>query len=195
MADWIRDLFGAFGKAVGQSFDSAAPAQVRDQLMQWVGHLSTNALRAWGPNMLAPDTCEFCSQVALGECIVCGASCCLAHAHVSYRAELICDECVGSMVGSKPDQKRARAQERFRKRAERATRAPDADQRIVAALGELGLKPGASWDDIKSEYRLLAAKYHPDKARSAARREALEEKLKRLNAAYALLKAHYERAA
>ena len=27
----------------------------------------------------------------------------------------------------------------------------------------LGLKPGANLDDLKSSYRLLAKKYHPDK--------------------------------
>lgn len=47
----------------------------------------------------------------------------------------------------------------------------------------LGLKPGASKDEVKKAYRRLSLKYHPDKNKDP---EA-EEKFKNLSAAYNLL--------
>lgn len=48
----------------------------------------------------------------------------------------------------------------------------------------LGLKPGASDDDVKKAYRSLAKKYHPDKNKDAG----AEEKFKEIGAAYEVLK-------
>jgi len=50
----------------------------------------------------------------------------------------------------------------------------------------LGLKRGATKAEIKSAYRKLAAKYHPDKAAGATDeiKSLAEEKFKQINAAY-----------
>ena len=48
----------------------------------------------------------------------------------------------------------------------------------------LGLKAGASDDDIKKAYRTLAKRYHPDKNKEAG----AEEKFKEIAAAYEILK-------
>ena len=48
----------------------------------------------------------------------------------------------------------------------------------------LGVKPGASEDEIKKSYRALAKKYHPDKNKEAG----AEEKFKEISAAYDYLK-------
>ena len=192
---WFTDLLQSIGVAAArQSFDSAAPVAVRDQFMRWMGYLSQNALKNFSANVIDPDTCESCSEIALGDCIVCGRRCCLAHASLSFRAEMICDECVKGLAGTKDQEKWNRQAEKQRRRAQRATAKPgmkDTDP-IIAALKVLKLQPGASWDEVHSQYRLLALKYHPDRARD---KEKAERRLKAINGAYATLKRHYERTA
>jgi hypothetical protein len=54
------------------------------------------------------------------------------------------------------------------------------------AYRELGLAPDASQEEIRRAYRHLARRYHPDHAPEGKQRE-YEEKMKRINAAYAVL--------
>ncbi len=54
------------------------------------------------------------------------------------------------------------------------------------AYRELGLTPDASQEAIRQAYRQLARRYHPDHAPDGKQRE-YEEKMKRVNAAYAIL--------
>lgn len=53
------------------------------------------------------------------------------------------------------------------------------------ALDQLGLEPGADWAEIRSRYKQLAKRLHPD-ATGGDRKS--EERLKRVNRAYATLK-------
>ncbi len=48
----------------------------------------------------------------------------------------------------------------------------------------LGVKPGASEEEIKTAYRGLAKKYHPDRYQDDAMRELAQEKMSEINAAY-----------
>lgn len=50
---------------------------------------------------------------------------------------------------------------------------------------ELGVNPDASDEEIKSAYRALAKKYHPD---ANPKEENAAEKMNRINAAYAMLR-------
>ena len=51
----------------------------------------------------------------------------------------------------------------------------------------LGIKPGASQDEIKSAYRKLVKQYHPDQFRDNPLQELAEEKLAEINEAYSML--------
>lgn len=51
----------------------------------------------------------------------------------------------------------------------------------------LGVKPGASDDDIKSAYHRLVKKYHPDKYQNNPLADLAEEKLREVNEAYDML--------
>jgi molecular chaperone DnaJ len=53
----------------------------------------------------------------------------------------------------------------------------------------LGLKPGASQEEIKSAYRKLVKKYHPDRYQGNPLADLAEEKLREINGAYDALTA------
>ena len=57
----------------------------------------------------------------------------------------------------------------------------------------LGLKPGASWEEIKKAYRALSMRYHPDKVNHLGDefKQVAEDKMKDLNVAYQALKEKY----
>ena len=54
-------------------------------------------------------------------------------------------------------------------------------------LDILGLKIGASLDEIKKKYKKLAMKYHPDRIKGEKEKKVAEEKLKTINEAYTIL--------
>lgn len=51
----------------------------------------------------------------------------------------------------------------------------------------LGIKEGASYDEIKRAYRELAKKYHPDRYRNNPLADLAEEKMREINEAYDFL--------
>jgi molecular chaperone DnaJ len=53
----------------------------------------------------------------------------------------------------------------------------------------LGLKPGASEDEIKAAYRELVKKYHPDRYQNNPLSDLAEEKMREINEAYETLMA------
>lgn len=71
---------------------------------------------------------------------------------------------------------------------EQAPPRPTAADGELAALSELGLPHGASMDEIKTAYKVLAKRHHPDANRGDP---ASEERFKTINLAYATLKNLY----
>ncbi|MGI5999248.1 MAG: J domain-containing protein [Lutispora sp.] len=57
----------------------------------------------------------------------------------------------------------------------------------------LGIREGASVDEIKRAYKELVKKYHPDQYRNNPLSELAEEKLKEINQAYDYLMKQYEK--
>ena len=60
---------------------------------------------------------------------------------------------------------------------------------IRDALSEFDLSSPTTWDDVKTTYKKLAKAHHPDKHKGS--KEA-EDKLKKINQAYAVLKKFYK---
>ncbi len=64
--------------------------------------------------------------------------------------------------------------------------------KIERCLGMLGLKPGASQEELAQAYRDLANVWHPDRFVGNPRlQKKAEEKLKEINAAYEYIKSCY----
>lgn len=68
------------------------------------------------------------------------------------------------------------------------------DNEIHKALRDLGIEPGASWDDVTARYKLLVRMWHSDRARPEDKAVA-DQELKKINNARDLLKEHYKSAA
>ncbi|MDQ5968449.1 MAG: hypothetical protein QG625_4606 [Cyanobacteriota bacterium erpe_2018_sw_39hr_WHONDRS-SW48-000098_B_bin.30] len=68
------------------------------------------------------------------------------------------------------------------------------DNEIHKALRDLGIEPGASWDDVAARYKLLVRMWHSDRARPEDKAVA-DQELKKINNARDLLKEHYKSAA
>lgn len=67
---------------------------------------------------------------------------------------------------------------------------PDIPAPEIEALAVLGLEPPVNWDDIKTRYKKLAKKYHPDMTGQDA---DAEEVLKKINISYTILKVSYRK--
>jgi DnaJ-domain-containing protein 1 len=66
-------------------------------------------------------------------------------------------------------------------------RAAHGDGEASDAHQVLGVKPGATADEVRAAYRALAKKHHPDVA-PPAERAAAEARMRRIQAAYDALK-------
>lgn len=59
----------------------------------------------------------------------------------------------------------------------------------IEALAVMGLRPPVDWDDVKTTYKTLVKKYHPDTNKDD---KNAEERLKKINLAYNILKLSYQ---
>lgn len=197
--------WGTVASVMAQNMASGPNAEaaysIMEQLHQWGSHLTENALRKWTVSALNPTGCESpdvstgrprrCRSHATLRCDVCGRPCCLAHARVDYMGDGICEVCIGAAKA------RARVAPGGYRRAtyeEEAPKAKPGDE-SAAALKTLKLPRDANWQQIKTQYRKLVLKYNADRPQSEKQRMVNVERLKKINAAYAVLKAQYEQKA
>jgi hypothetical protein len=75
--------------------------------------------------------------------MVCEDFTCLGHAHVSFRAELVCDECVGSLLNEEESARRKSPEQ--------------------LAFAYFNLTDSATLEEVKAVYRIRAQKAHPDR--------------------------------
>jgi DnaJ-domain-containing protein 1 len=176
-----------------------AAYSIMEQLHQWGSRLTDSALRKWPAAILAPTMCDSpdvstgrpkpCKSHATVRCDVCGRPCCLAHARVDYMADAICEVCIGEAKA------RARSATGGYKRPAYDQGAPASPSGMSAAeaLKALKLSQGATWQQIKAQYRKLAVKHNVDRPQSEKQRAMNVERLKKINAAYAVLREMHER--
>lgn len=138
---WLKSLSGGLLSALEKEAipDPGTPRRVADQFGQWTAHLSKNAIAHWTPYLLRSNQCEFCDEDALSDCVACGDPCCLGHSHVSHRGEMVCDECVGKLLGQ------------TKKRS-----------KLDLAFEYFNLTRAASLDEVTAIYRVRSKQEHPD---------------------------------
>ena len=149
--------------------------EVVDQLGHWGSLLAQNAVRSWSPYAELPRFCSHqgCDAQGIVPCAVCKRLSCMAHCLVNHYAEGVCETCMLRLM-----------------RAASAPPKPDKSKLIAAAFRALGLEQGASWERIHAEYRQLAVKHHPDRAKTASAKKKAEARMRRINDAYAVLRDH-----
>lgn len=183
---------------------SQAAQEIVEQLKEWGSHLTKNALEKWAVSVMSPTACDSpdvssgrpksCPSYAVVKCDVCNRPCCLAHARVDYMGDAICEVCIGEAKA------RARSVGGYSRPHAQAHReapppAASASMSAAAALKVLKLGPRASWDQIKAQYRKLVVKHNADRPQTDAEREKNTARLKKINAAYSVLKTRYEQKA
>lgn len=199
--------------------DSVAAEEVIEQLKEWGAHLTKNALAKWTVSVMAPTPCDSpdvssghpkaCASFAVVKCDVCQRPCCLAHARVDYMGDAICEVCIGDAKRmrraaawadggaasyARPHAGQPRAERRQRQAPPPPPAAePPGGMSRAEALRALKLKQGASWQQIRAQYRKLVVKYNADRPQTDEERAKNTAHLKKINAAYSVLKAHHEK--
>lgn len=153
-----------------------------------------------------------CVAGAIGTCVACNSPVCFNHAMISPgNGDMVCYGCVAKLTGASPHPPR-----------QEQPRPPPADgpqctcqhfwqvdpgcpvhgrasndevgRKRRRYLGTLDLDEDADWEDVQYAYKQLVKKHHPDR-HPPSRRKRQEQRVKKINAAYAWLKKHYEEAA
>lgn len=175
---WLDALIGTVAAAASRgNFDTDAPTRIAKHVYDWSGHLTKNAIKHWIPGVINVQECNFCESDAVSNCIVCGASCCLAHCYVRHNAEVICDECAEKLLkrGSRKKKRKGPGFEEhfwdeFMKEAP-----PSMEQQ---ALEFFGLDEDYTDKELRAALKEARKKYHPDTKRTNKGKAAAEKKFK-----------------
>ena len=202
----IRTVLAGFVGSAAQGVRTRSP--VADYYTRYLGALLQRALGQWATVHASGVKCGLelrglrgerarCGGPAIGACMVCGESVCVAHALVSPE-HILCLGCALSAAAKlrgAPRQSDGESYVSGRPSWETDTdafggggagRSREAEKRREY-LSRLGLDEGASEDEIRVRYRKLASEHHPDRARTPQTRESATRKLKELNEAYSYL--------
>ncbi len=202
----LRSLVDAVSHGVsslGQAPEGAA-AKLWEETRGWIGRFFTNATDKWIATYSRQEPCAVkvlrngvpfpCPGFSVLTCDACEKPTCIHHARVDQHGDGTCYHCIADVISIK---RSARVTgHKAPPGQDPGAPPPDVRDEIVRrALAVLGLKPGASWEEVRAAHRKRAAAAHPDRARTEAERAKSEEKCKKLNAALAELSRHYKAAA
>lgn len=179
-----RDWLGAVSRlaaSIGAAPDSAH-AEIWNEVGPWVSKLLLEAGPRW-VKMLAqnrpcavPDLLRVkglalpCEHRSIAQCDSCLRPTCLHHARIDQFGYATCFVCTGETI------KRGQAEN-----VASNVRAAATENQIKWALKELGLKRGASLDQVRTAGRRLLGKYHPDRYMQKSKKEQ-EEAAKKFQA-------------
>jgi hypothetical protein len=201
----LRDLANSVAAALGQgSVLPGAPQRLWQDTQAFALRLLSTATQQWLPFYMRQEPCHVmqlrarvafpCGAASILVCDVCQKPACLNHAQVDQHGHGTCYACVAEMINLKrgvgaPPPGASAAAGADPREVERAAR-------VKAAFKELDLDPKSSWEEVQARHRKLAAKYHPDRARTVATKSKAAQKSVAINSAFAELKKHFgERAA
>lgn len=157
-----------------------------------------------------------CVASGIGVCISCESAVCFNHALISpNNGDMVCYGCVAKLTGASPNPKQERdpgpapgpqpadqcsCRDPWKLDADcpihgRASQSSDDTARKRRRyLRVLDLDEDCDWEDIRYAYKQMMRKHHPDR-HPPSRRKRQEQRVAKINAAYAWLKKHHEEAA
>jgi len=185
IAEEVRSGRGTLASSAASVVGSQVGAQasaVSGQFLEWGRAFTENAMRNWGLRSMVPRECAQpgCRHQALANCAACEGMFCLGHALVSYNAEAICDICARTIVDIQHG---------------RSVRGTTRASKTEDAMAELRMDASATWADVQKEYKRLVVFYNADAPQPESMRRRNEERLKKIHAAFATLRDHFERVA
>jgi len=157
-----------------------------------------------------------CGHLGMAVCEICHRPVCLEHAFIDQNADAICYGCATDALQAVPvfqrerarqkqqgeakprsqqerQQERDQAHQQQREQAPPGKRPPNALE-VLSALDRLGLKPGASWEEVRAAHRKLSARLHPDRGKTVKEKAKLNTKFVEVQKALDLLKQVYPEA-
>jgi DnaJ domain len=206
-----------FGDILGKMFsglsggEDGAHQRIWGDLKPWLANLGPAATRKWLPRIASGDLCEVpimrrghkegdCQNFGIAVCDVCKKPVCLQHSRIDQFGDAICYTCVAEAVqvlpamqrerarnGSAPPPRQQQARQQRQEPPPQPKHGPSPEQ-VMAALGVLGLKPGAKFEAVKAAHRKISALNHPDKHKTKKAKDAAHARFVEVQKAFEVLK-------
>jgi hypothetical protein len=164
-------LSQAFGR-VAQAVETPDPVTTR--ALRFVGSIQAHAFSTWSDigrtgmrctvryRTAGEEKARRCESNSASACAICRGPVCFDHGLFGVDGTVICRSCVEA----------ARIHVGGAGAAPASSSSKDTSSLRRQHLRTLGLKRGATLEQVKSAYRKLAARYHPDKAPEAKKAAA-----------------------
>lgn len=145
--------------------------------------VSASGIKCTIEKRLPDGSSASCQGGAIAACVVCHQPVCFNHSMIGPAdGNVICFGCVGRLQNETNQRQSAGGN---------YTQSPfsqsQPEDKRKKYLGILGLNDPVSNEEIKSAFRMLAKKYHPDKHKAANAKKAAEKKFKLINEAFSWL--------